>query len=83
MVTKTISLELDAYERLRAAKRDDSESFSMVIRRATWSGLPKSGAEILAQLRNRREFLGEDALDEIEMADRTDSPPSNPWEENP
>ena len=33
MATKTISLELDAYEKLKRAKRG-SESFSEVVRRA-------------------------------------------------
>ncbi|MCB1102272.1 MAG: hypothetical protein KDL10_07910, partial [Kiritimatiellae bacterium] len=33
MPTKTITLELDAYERLKAAKRSPRESFSEVVRR--------------------------------------------------
>lgn len=37
MATKTISLELDAYEVLRKAKRG-GESFSAVVRRAHFSG---------------------------------------------
>ena len=33
MATKTISVELDAYELLRSRKREERESFSQVIRR--------------------------------------------------
>ena len=36
MATKTISLKLDAYEKLRAARRQPTESFSQVILRARW-----------------------------------------------
>ncbi len=33
MATKTISLELDAYELLKNEKQSERESFSMVVRR--------------------------------------------------
>ncbi len=33
MATKTISIELDAYDLLKREKRDERESFSQVIRR--------------------------------------------------
>ncbi len=33
MATKTISIEVDAYELLKREKRDERESFSQVIRR--------------------------------------------------
>ena len=39
MATKTISIELDVYERLKALKNSPSESFSQVIRRT----LPRPG----------------------------------------
>lgn len=49
MATKTISLELDAYERLRRAKRA-GESFSAVVRRARFGPADASGAAILEVL---------------------------------
>jgi len=49
MATKTISLELDAYERLKRAKRE-GESFSAVVRRAHFGPSDASGASILAAL---------------------------------
>lgn len=49
MGTKTISLELDAYERLKRAKRD-GESFSAVVRRARFGPADARGGTILAAL---------------------------------
>ena len=49
MPTKTISLELDAYEKLRRAKRA-GESFSGVVRRTRFGPADASGASILAAL---------------------------------
>ncbi|MEM7144189.1 MAG: antitoxin VapB family protein [Verrucomicrobiota bacterium] len=52
MATKTISLELDAYERLRRAKRSPRESFSEVVRRAQWDGgACGGGSEFIMRLR--------------------------------
>jgi len=52
MATKTISLELDAYEKLKAAKRRERESFSSVVRRASFNAPPHTGAAVLESLRN-------------------------------
>ena len=49
MATKTISLELSAYEKLRRAKRA-GESFSAVVRRARFGPPDASGASIVAAL---------------------------------
>jgi len=49
MATKTISLELDAYELLRRAKRE-GESFSGVVRRARFGPADARGSSILAAL---------------------------------
>lgn len=49
MATKTISLEMDAYERLRRAKRE-GESFSGVVRRARFGPPDARGSSILAAL---------------------------------
>lgn len=73
MATKTISLELDAYDRLKRAKRSPRESFSEVVRRARWDDLePATGTELMARLirlhRERPEaYLSEQALDRIEQ----------------
>jgi|LakMenEpi03Aug12_release.lakeMendotaPanAssembly.Ray.scaffolds.fasta_scaffold451731_2 hypothetical protein len=51
MATKTISLELDAYEKLRRAKQA-GESFSAVVRRANFGPADTRGASILGALEN-------------------------------
>jgi predicted CopG family antitoxin len=72
MATKTISLELDAYERLKRSKRNPRESFSAVVRRAVWPDAPPTGADILADLSNRREhpetLPDETTLDDLNRA---------------
>lgn len=65
MATKTISLELDAYERLRSAKTAERESFSAVVRRAVFLPDPHTGASILREL----ETLPPDVIDIPETSD--------------
>ena len=70
MATKTISLELDAYERLRKAKRSERESFSEVVRRARWDDAASTGPQILGRLSELRlahpdSFLADDVLDRV------------------
>ena len=48
---KTISLEIDAYEKLCRAKRSARESFSNVGRRARWDDLPPNARTVLDNLR--------------------------------
>lgn len=48
MAIKTISLEVDAYERLKRAKRG-KESFSSVVRRARFDAPESTGAAILEE----------------------------------
>ena len=51
MATKTISLELDAYEKLKAAKRP-GESFSATVRRARFGPSDSTGRTVLTLLRD-------------------------------
>ena len=80
MATKTITLELDAYEKLRAAKRG-GESFSSVVRRAVIPGRCMSGAEVVAYFRSEGPFFREEELDAMEAAADSDPAPTNPWVE--
>lgn len=50
MSFKTISLSNDAYKILRKAKRSARESFSDVVRRATWDEPAKTMGEALELL---------------------------------
>jgi len=77
MATKTISLELDAYEKLRRAKRE-GESFSAVVRRANFGPADAKGASILGALEGLAVKSGDrDALEGWEsrgLPERTVSP---------
>ena len=81
MATKTISIDLEAYERLRAARRAERESFSQVIKRAEWKS--ESG-KTLGDLLRVLESLPpteEAILDQLEENQRNDLPPDDPWSE--
>ena len=78
MATKTITLELDAYEKLRTAKRD-GESFSEVVRRASFADAPLTGESLLAYLRAGGSGVSEEYLDAVEEAAKRDPLPDNPW----
>lgn len=78
MATKTISIDLDAYERLRRARRSRNESFSMVIKRATWPSPPHTSKALLEALEHVP-VMSEEALDRLEEAQAADRPPEDSW----
>ena len=79
MSTKTISLKLEAYERLRAARRYPTESFSEVVLRATWPEDTITARELLALARARGARLAEAEFDAI-GASKLDAPPEDKWD---
>jgi hypothetical protein len=83
MATKTISLELDAYERLRSSKRTPKESFSAVVRRAEWHDLPPTAGDILADLRIRMKhpetLPDEGTLDALDHAQEAPQRSPSKW----
>ncbi len=79
MATKTISLRLDAYEKLRAARQRPSESFSQVILRARWPEESITAGELLRRYRARGGFLSEMDLDRIDELKAGDEPPADKW----
>jgi len=78
MPTRTITLELDAYERLRASKRP-GESFSGVVRRAVFPDSPPSGSDLLAYYDAGGSGVSNAYLDDVEKAAQNDPAPDNPW----
>ena len=81
MSVKTVSLKLEAYERLRAARRYPTESFSEVVLRATWPEDTVTARELLALGRSRGARFSGAELDRIEALKQQDLPPEDKWAE--
>lgn len=86
MAIKTISLELDAYEKLKRMKRG-RESFSSVVRRAQFPPEESTGAAILESLRStysKNAGIPKSALEYLEnaRAETAENPRISPskWE---
>ena len=78
VATKTITLEIDAYERLKRAKRTPRESFSEVVRRLPMPAGAITAGQLLNLARERGAILTEadaQAIDELNLADQ---PPDIP-----
>ena len=82
MATKTITVEIEAYNKLVAARRTAKESFSQVIYRASW---PKSGAtgdailRHIDQLAADGKLLDDDSLAALDDLQQQDPPPEDRW----
>ncbi len=79
MATKTITLELDAYEKLKAMKKA-GESFTEVVRRAVFADAPLTGENLRAYLRSGGSGISERYLDAVEKAAAHDPLPDDPWD---
>ena len=79
MATKTISLTLDAYEKLRAARRQPSETFSQVILRARWPEETVTAGELLRRCRERGGLFSDDERDRIDELKTKDALPDDKW----
>jgi hypothetical protein len=78
MPTKTITLEIDAYEKLKAAKRA-GESFTEVVRRAVIPASAPTGKFVREHYRNGGGRVSEDYLESVEKAAAQDTVPEDPW----
>ena len=78
MATKTLSVDLEAYERLSRARMHPKESFSQVIRRGVWPESAKTGKRLLELLKSRKPAT-EEEIARMDDAQKNDSPPDDPW----
>jgi len=84
MATKTISIELDAYEKLAAAKTGPRDSFSQVIRRTHFERKTPTGSDLLEHLDKLFTRVPDDGISlEDALAGLPNDPPVavNPWDE--
>jgi hypothetical protein len=81
MATKTISVDLEAYERLRGARQRPDESFSQVIKRARWDEATSTARALLAAAEGAAPILSKRAIDRLERSQAADAPPDDAWNE--
>lgn len=79
MATKTISIDLDAYERMTRVRSHARESFSQIIRRAVWTDSAKTGQR-LSDLITSSEPVSELEISRLDSAQKDDLPPDDPWQ---
>ena len=85
MATKTISVDLEAYERLRRAKASAKESFSQVIKRAVWpasAGTALHLLEFTRAMERERGALSDEELDRLDEAQAEDRAAPDRWSED-
>ena len=78
MATKTITIDLVAYDRLSRARLRPDESFSQVIKRGRWERIRSTGSALLEAL-ERAPAVDEAVLEHLERSQRADLPPGDAW----
>jgi predicted CopG family antitoxin len=78
MATKTISVDIEAYEVLCRARSSTKESFSKVIKRARWNSRAKTCGDLMAALKDMP-VASKGVIAKLEAAQRADAPPEDPW----
>jgi len=79
MPSKTISVRIEAYEKLRRARLHPAESFSDVVMRARWDEQTISGGELLARVRERGPVYAEEELDDLADMKAEERPATDKW----
>lgn len=76
MATKTLSVDEDAYRKLVQARRHARESFSKVIKRASWGEGKRRCRDILDCASGE---MSDEQLDHLEADQSKDAPPADKW----
>ena len=80
MSTKTISVSLPAYDRLRRARRKPEESFSHVILRAEWRGDTVTADQLLLEIgRTPSSGYSIREIEQVEDVKRVAEAPVDKW----
>ena len=82
MSTKTISVSMPAYERLRQARCKPEESFSHVILRAEWRGDTITADRLLLEISRAPSCYTSLELAQVEDAKRVAETPVDKWPRN-
>ncbi len=76
MATKTLSVDEEAYRILTKARKTPTESFSKVIKRATWNKTPRTCGDLL---RGVTGIISDETLEILYGAQENDTPPVSKW----
>jgi len=79
VVTKKISLKLEAYERLTGAKAYPGETFSEVVMRACWPATTMTAEELVAMCHERGPTFSLEELDRFDDLKQRDESPKDKW----
>ena len=79
MPTKTISVRIEAYDKLKRARRYEGESFSEVVLRARWPEETVTAGELAKRYREEGPFFAAEEIDRVVRLKRDDRPPEDKW----
>jgi predicted CopG family antitoxin len=80
MATKTISLKMEAYNKLKSARRYPGESFSEIVLRASWPEETVTAGEFLELCRERGPVYTTEMVERVEKLKEDDEPAEDKWE---
>ena len=71
---------MEAYNKLKSAKRYPGESFSEIVLRASWPEETITAGELLALCRERGPIYTTEMVERVDRLKGDDKPPEDKWE---